>query len=249
MPTDLLPPAVLGDALIQLTEAIDGNQLAPPFLPYELFGKLYSAQPVMRSLQVAVEEGPAGAAAAAEAAAHAAAAAQDVWTVRIGGTGDGPAAAEEASAAGGASGSSSALAREAAESEGAAAVAGSTLMLLPLQASSEPLATLLQRLVGAVLSCLLRRAGAALDAASLRCVLLAGLTPPVQRPVCPKLPAMAHEPVRQAITSFPVYLPSLQPVLPFPCAVMSCCNCWACSCRQLRKAAGCCSGCGTGCTR
>ena len=169
MPTDLLPPAVLADALIQLTEAVDGNQLAPPFLPYELLGRLYRSQPVMHSLQVAVEQGPAAAAAAGEAAAHEAAAARDLWTVRIGGTGEAPAVAE---AAGGASGSSSALAREAAGGEGAAAAAGSTLLLLPLQASSEPLAALLQRLVGALLSCLLRRAGAALDAASLRCVLL-----------------------------------------------------------------------------
>lgn len=171
MPTDLLPPAVLADALIQLTEAVDGNQLAPPFLPYELLGRLYRSQPVMHSLQVAVEQGPAAAAAAGEAAAHEAAAACDLWTVRIGGTGEAPAAAEAAAAAGGASGSSSALAREAAGGEGAAAAAGSTLLLLPLQASSEPLAALLQRLVGALLSCLLRRAGAALDAASLRCVL------------------------------------------------------------------------------
>lgn len=175
VPTDLLPPAVLADALIQLTEAIDGNQLAPPFLPYELLGRLYRSRPVMHSLQVAVEQGPAAAAAAAEAAAHQAAAARDLWTLRIGGEGSPAAAAEQASAAGGASGSSSALAGGTAESEGAAAAAGSTLLLLPLQASSEPLAVLLQRLVGAVLSCLLRRAGAALDAASLRCDLACSL--------------------------------------------------------------------------
>ena len=173
MPTELLPPAVLADALIQLTEATDGNQLAPPFLPFELLGRLYRSQPVMQSLQLAVEHGPEAAAAAAAAAASEPGATRELWTVRIGAARDSQEATAEAeaaaAAAGGASGSSSALARGAAEGEGAAAEAGSTLLLLPLQASTEPLAVLLQRLVGALLSCLLRRAGAALDAASLRC--------------------------------------------------------------------------------
>lgn len=172
MPTELLPPAVLADALIQLTEATDGNQLAPPFLPFELLGRLYRSQPVMHSLQLSVEHGPEAAAAAAEAAAREPGATRDLWTVRIGAAGDSREAAAEAeaaaAAAGAASGSSSALTRRAAEGEGAAAAAGSTLLLLPLQASTEPLAVLLQRLVGALLSCLLRRAGFALDAASLR---------------------------------------------------------------------------------
>lgn len=172
VPTELLPPAVVADALIQLTEAVDGNQLAPPFLPFELVGRLYRSQPVLQSLQLAAERGSAAAAAAAAEAA-AARDADEPWTVRIGGQGgDGgaDASAEAAAAAAGEAGSSSAAQAEQPDSpQGAAATAGRTLLLLPLQASAEPLAVLMERLVGALLSCLLRRAGSALDAVSLRC--------------------------------------------------------------------------------
>ena len=165
VPTELLPPPVVADALVQLAEGLDGGQLSPPFLPFQLLGRLYRSQHVLRSLQLLVERGPEAAEAAA-AAARDAAAAGDLWTVRIGGEGDaGAADADAASAAGAASGSG---AQEAPAVQGAAAAAGSTLVLLPLQASTQPLGVLMQRLVGAVLSSLLRRAGGALDATSLR---------------------------------------------------------------------------------
>lgn len=169
VPTDLLPPPVLADALIQLAEALDGSQLAPPFLPYDLLGRLYRSAPVMQSLRLAVERGPdAAAAAAAEAAA--ARGSDEAWTVRIGGQGEAADAGADAAAAAapeGAAGSSSTAQLAPPElPRGAAAEAARGLLLLPLQASSEPLAALLQRLVGALLSCLLRRAGSALDATS-----------------------------------------------------------------------------------
>jgi hypothetical protein len=181
VPVELLPPAVLADALAQLAEAVDSNQLAPPFLPYELLGRLYGSPHLMHSMQTVVERGPDAAAAAAAASNGAGAAAQELWTVRVSGSVEGAgsdantAAAAQAAAvtaSGGRGGGSSssapqAMAGEGQERQGGRALARG-LLLLPLQATCEPLHSHFQRLVEAILSCLLRRAGGALDAASLR---------------------------------------------------------------------------------
>lgn len=187
VPAEMLPPAVVGDAFVQLAEALDGGTLAPPFLPHDLMGRLFRTPSVLQSMRVLVERGrDAVAAEAADAAAHGGQE-QELWTVRL--------AASDASlqsAAAGlegqvASGSGAPQAEgdsiaetiggsaEGAPAAGAGtggAVAGGSgspgLLLLPLQASGEPLAVQLQRLVGAVLSCLLRRAGGAIDATTVR---------------------------------------------------------------------------------
>lgn len=176
VPTELLPTAVVADALTQVAEAVDGNHLAPPFLPYQLLGKLYQSQHVLRSMQLAVTSGAEAAAAQAAADAGASTAGQKLWTARVGGwlgANDGAGGGAADIAARGASGSSK-LSPAAAErgvqaATGAVRESSNSLVLLPLQPSAEPLAAVLQRAIGAVLSCLLRRAGRALDAASLRC--------------------------------------------------------------------------------
>lgn len=172
VPVELLPPPVVADALVQIAEAVDGNQLAPPFLPYELLGRLYRSAHVLRSMQLSVERGPEAAAAEAANEYAASFAGQKLWTARVGGTLSGGSGGDEAELAARAASGSSRMAEQGSEG-GARRLGGSgngksSLVLLPLQPSGQPLAVLLQQVVGAVLSCLLRRAGGALDSASLR---------------------------------------------------------------------------------
>ncbi|KAL4425738.1 hypothetical protein ABPG75_009754 [Micractinium tetrahymenae] len=185
VPVEMLPPAVVGDAFIQLAEALDGGTLAPPFLPHDLMGRLLRTPCVLHSMCALVERGHEAAAAEAAGEAAPAGQGQQLWTARIGVghaslEGGGPGSGEEhiaggssaAQAEGGAPaaegprlGAAAAAEAEARAGGGAAdAGGGHSLLLLPLQASPEPLAALLERLVGAALSCLLRRAGGAIDA-------------------------------------------------------------------------------------
>jgi hypothetical protein len=183
VPVELLPPAVLADALAQLAEAVDCKHLAPPFLPYELLGRLYGSPHLMHSMQTVVERGPdaAAAAAAAEVSNGGGAAAQELWTVRVSGCMEGAgsdastaaaARAAAAAASGGGSSSSSSAPQATAGGQGQERQGGRALarglLLLPLQATGEPLHSHFQRLLEAILSCLLRRAGGTLDAVSLR---------------------------------------------------------------------------------
>lgn len=185
VPTDMLSPAVVGDAFAQLAEALDGGTLAPPFLPHDLMGRLFRTPCVLQSMRVLVERGREAAAAEAAGAAAPDGPGQELWTVRIGaspaslqmpGVGleghvaSGSSAAQaEGSAAPERLGASGPAAEGAGPGgETAVSSSGQGLLLLPLQASCEPLAVQLQRLAGAVLSCLLRRAGGAIDAATVR---------------------------------------------------------------------------------
>lgn len=184
----MLSAAVVGDAFIQLAEALDGGTLKPPFLPHDLMGRLFRTPHALQSMRALVERGQQAAAAEAAAAEAAGVGAPDgqgeLWTVRVGAshaslqmTGEGhePSGSSAAQAQGSTPAGGQAGAAEGAAAEGpgpgdtAAGGAAQGLLLLPLQASREPLAALLQRLVGAVLSCLLRRAGSALDATTVRC--------------------------------------------------------------------------------
>jgi hypothetical protein len=168
VPADLLPAAAVADALAQVAEAMDGGQLAPPFLPYELLGRLYRSPHVMRSLRASVERGMDAAAAEAlseQAGQHGGA---QLWTARLGGDLPGGPQHGGADALAPAASGSSRMAQGGAVGR-AVSASSRNLVLLPVQPSPQPLAALLQQVVGSLLSCLLRRAGASLDAAALRC--------------------------------------------------------------------------------
>ena len=150
VPTDLLPAAVLADALAQVAEGVDADQLAPPFMPYEFIARLYSAPAVQNSLNSALADGL-----FVPPEEHASV--DELWTVRVSSAAQAPAPAYDGEGSSAAQGSSAAA-------TAAPPRAASPVMLLPVAASHLALGELAERLVGAVLSALLRRLGASLDA-------------------------------------------------------------------------------------